>query len=410
MKKKRIIPFICIILVFTAFQAWGQTQAGQGNIKLGPVEVHPSVGLMETFTDNVYRNYDGRDKKSDWITTLSPGLELVLPMRRHSFRIGYVADVNWYADLRENNYVSQAATGSLNFDFPGGLLFTVSDRFLDSEIVRKAEEQPGLSGAADPYRALPFRSNDFLTRAKYSFADRWAAALWYNYYKYGYDHEYDRTGDFDRNLFGGTLFYRFTPKTDLLVEYTHSKVDYPKSSFDNNKNDTAYVGIGFDPSAKINGFLKVGWTQKKYDATNAGVERKFSSFSTQIDLSYNLSPYDVISLKGSRTIEEDVDTNAAYTRDNYSLGYTHILSMNEKISLFGLIGYGKSKFEGASLDADGARKTRDENIYSATVGVGYAMRRWLTWNLSYTYQETDSNFIRYDNKENRVFLKATFSF
>ncbi|MDA8125839.1 MAG: outer membrane beta-barrel protein [Deltaproteobacteria bacterium] len=411
MKKNLIIPAICMVFIFTAVHAWGQTQpTGQGNIKLGPLEIHPSLGLMETYTDNVYKSFDGKNKERDWITTVSPGLELVLPLSRHNFRLGYLADIHRYADFKENNYVSQTANGSLNFDFPGGLLFTVSDKFMDSEVTRKWVEQPGLSGSADPYRALPFRSNDFLTKAKYSFADRWAAAAWYNNYKYSYNHEYDRNGDYDRNLFGGSVFYRFTPKTDFLVEYTHSKVDYPKSTAFDNKNDTAYVGLGFDPTAKINGYLKVGWTQKKYDVPNAQGEDKFNKFATQIDLAYNLTPYDVISLKGSRTIEEDIDTNAAYTRDYYSLGYSHILSMNEKIRLFGLVGYGMNKFEGAGTDADGTSKVRDEKLYSGTLGVDYAMRRWLTFNLSYTYTNRDSNFIRYDYKENSAFLKATISF
>jgi hypothetical protein len=439
MKRKRVVSAICIVLVFTALNAWGQTlqmgqgsaspwsqslqmvqggaspldqtpQMGQGNIRLGPLAIHPSVGVMETFTDNVYRSFDGKDQKSDWITTISPGLELVLPLQRHSFRLGYSADINRYADFHENNYVSQTVAGSLNFDFPGGLLFTVNDRFMDSELVRRWVDQPGLSGAADLYRSRPFRANDFLTKAKYSFADRWAAAVWYNNYHYGYNHEYDRAGDFDRNLLGGSLFYRVTPKTDFLVEYSHSKVDYTQSSSNNNSNDTAYVGLGFDPSAKINGFLKVGWTQKKYDVSNFGAGTTFNTFSTQIDLAYNLSRYDAISVKASRTIEEDIDTNAAYTRDYYSLGYSHILSKNEKIRLFGFVGYGKGKFEGQTTDADGTLKQRSDNIYGGTLGVDYAMRRWLMWTLSYTYTDQDSNFVRYAYKDNRAFLKATISF
>jgi uncharacterized protein (PEP-CTERM system associated) len=140
------------------------------------------------------------------------------------------------------------------------------------------------------------------------------------------------------------------------------------------------------------------------------VDDKLNAPSTQIDLAYNLSPYDVISLKGMRTIEEDIDTNAPFTRDDYSLGYSHILSMNEKIRLNALIGYGKNKYEGQATDTDGVLKLRDENIYYTTLAANYAMQRWLMWTLSYTYENRDSNFIRYDYDENRVFLNASFSF
>lgn len=411
MKKKLIIIMICLVFGFMGLPAGVQSQPlGQGNIKLGPLEIHPSLGLTETYTDNVYRSYDGKDNEYGGITTLSPGIQLVLPLRRHSIKLGYSADINWYSHFSENDYVHQTATGSVNLDFPGGLLLTVSDNFIDSEVVRKWRKQPGLSGSADPYRALPYTSNDFLTKAKYSFADRWSAAVWYNYYKYEYDRDYDSSGNYNRNLGGGSIFYRFTPKTDVLVEFQHSKVDYPESSVNDNSNNTVYLGLGFDPTSKLSGYLKAGWTEKKYDVKAGRKDDRIDGFSTQIDLAYNLSPYDLIRFKGMRTIEEDADTNQPFTRDDYSLGYSHILSMNEKIRLNALAGFGKNKYEGQTTDIDGILKKRDENILYTRLGVDYAMQRWLMWSLGYSYQKQDSNFIRYDYYENRVFLNATLSF
>lgn len=184
----------------------------------------------------------------------------------------------------------------------------------------------------------------------------------------------------------------------------------PHERLYDNDNDTVYVGLGFDPTAKLSGYLKAGWTQKQYDHNLPGVGDKLNTFSTQIDLAYNLSPYDVIRLKGMRGIEEDIDTNQPFTRDDYSLGYSHILAMNEKIRLNALVGCGKNQYEGRQTDTDGVLKQRDENIYYTTLAADYAMQRWLTWTLSYTYENRDSNFIRYDYDENRVFLNASLSF
>ena len=51
-----------------------------------------------------------------------------------------------------------------------------------------------------------------------------------------------------------------------------------------------------------------------------------------------LSMYDILLLMRPKHIHiwgemKDIDTNAAFTRDDYSLGYTHVLSRNEKIRL-----------------------------------------------------------------------------
>jgi len=411
MIRKCMTVLIALMLCAAAIPAWGQPpRTGEGNIKVGPVEVHPSVGITQTWTDNVYRSYDGKDKESDWITTISPGLELILPLRSHSLKVGYFADIHQYKDFNENDYTRQLFTTSLNLDFPGGLEVTVENDYIDSEVRRKWREQAGLSGVADPYRARPYASNDFLTKMRYSFTDRWAAAAWYNYYKYDYDHEYDSTGSFNRHLGGGSIFYRVAPKTELLAEYFHSKVDYPKNPADDNTNDTVYLGIQFDPTAKLSGNLKAGWSQKKYDTPKVGTEDTFDGFSTRIDLDYSLSSYDMIRLKGSRTIEEDIDTNDAYTRDDYSIGYSHILSMNEKIRLNASVGYGRDRYKGLDTDTDSVFKQRKDDICYTTLSVDYAMQRWLMWTLSYSYIDRDSNFIRYDGAENAVFLNGRVSF
>jgi len=409
MRNKSIILIIFLIVAFAVFPAWAEQEPiGKGNIKLGPLEIHPSLRVTETYTDNVYLSYDGKKDESDWITTISPGITLILPLRRHSIKAGYYADIYRFAEFDENDYARQVGFASLNLDFPGGLTVEVSDRFTDSEVARKWKEQDGVSSSADPYREKPYQANDFLAKAKYSFADRWAIAAWYNYYKYEYDHRYDETGNYDRDVVGTSLFYRFTAKTQALVEYMYSRVDYPDNEEYDNKNNTVYVGLSFDPTAKLNGHLKVGWTEKEYDEDRE--DDKVDTFSTQIDLTYNLSPYDAIKLKGMRTIEEDIDTNEPFTRDDYSIGYSHILSLNEKIRLNAIAGYGKAKYEGKNFDTDGILKRRDEDWYYGTLGVDYAMQSWLMWNLAYTRQERDSNFIRYDYEENRVFLSAMVYF
>lgn len=397
---------LIVALLLAASPAMAQTEGlGPGNIKIGPLEIHPSVGLTETYSDNIYRSYDNEPKESDLITTLSPGIQFLLPMGSHSFQIGYRADINWFADNSETNYTKQVAGGAFNFAFPGGLTFTVSDYYTDSVVPRKWKEQPGLSGASDPYREKPYKANDLKVKAKYKFVDRWATEVRYGNYNYEYDESYDDSGSYDRNLFGGSIYYSLTAKTDILVDYNYSKVDYKISKESDNQNHMAYIGLSFDPTAKVRGYLKLGMAEKKYEETVAGRDDDFTTFSSLVNLGYNMSPYDILSLKVSRVIKEDEDTNAPFYETDVSLGYRHIFAMNEKISMNVNVGYRKDKFKESSIDVDSLSKIRDDDKWYGGAGIEYALQDWINLSLQYTYTDNQSNFLRYDYKENRVFLR-----
>src|SRR4030043_285492 len=86
---------------------------GKGNIKVGALEVHPSIGLTETYNDNIYKNYGNLRSESDWITTLTPGIQFSLPMQRHSFQVDYRADMNWFSSNSNTNYTNQRVGGTV---------------------------------------------------------------------------------------------------------------------------------------------------------------------------------------------------------------------------------------------------------------------------------------------------------
>jgi len=390
---------------------WAQTTGpGTGNIKAGPVEIHPFVGLTETYSDNIYYNYGGFKKESDFITTLSPGIRLILPVKTHSFQLDYRADANWYAKNSETNYTNQIGGGLIKLEFPSGLSFNFSDYFTHALIPRKAKEISGISGAADPYRELPYNGNDFNARVKYRFLDRWALEARYNNYDYRYTHDYDKYGNYNRNLFGGSLYYRLTPKIDALLDYNFSTMDYKTATINDNTNHSAYLGVAFDPMAKLNGHLKLGWSMKNYEQDVANRNNSFSTLSTLIDLNYNLSPYHILTLKGSRIIQEDITTSAPMTTTDFSLGYRHILIWYEKISLNTNVGYGTIKFKAATTDADGTIKIRDDKKWYGGAGIRYDLQTWLSFSLNYIYTNNNSNFINYHYKENKVYLKASIAF
>ena len=409
-KSKLFVIAASVVLLFVSSHVFAQLQApAGGKIKLGPVEIHPSIGLMETNSDNIYASYDNKPKESDHITTLSPGIRFLLPLKRHSFQADYKADINLYSYNDETDYINHLFGGALNLDFPGGLIFTLSDDYSIATVPRKWKEKAEFSGSKDPYREMDYKANDLNAKVRLNFADRWAVAVWYNNYDFDYDENYDDLGSYNRNLGGGSIFYRFTAKTEALIEYNYSKVDYDTYNTNDNENNMVYIGLSFDPTAKLNGYLKLGWVEKKYDKTVSGRDDSLDKFSSLVDLGYNISAYNQLRLKVYRAIEEDLDTNIPFTKNDVNMNFRHVLAWNEKINLNANVGYGTFDFEKSTTDTD-AIKIRDDEKWYGEVGVGYAIQKWLKFELNYTHTDNDSNFKRYDYSENRVFLSALVDF
>ncbi|MFH0788731.1 MAG: hypothetical protein V2B13_14110, partial [Pseudomonadota bacterium] len=60
MNKKIGVCFLAATVMFALLgllSPLGAQGPGGGNIKLGPLEVHPFMGVTETYNDNFYRNY-----------------------------------------------------------------------------------------------------------------------------------------------------------------------------------------------------------------------------------------------------------------------------------------------------------------------------------------------------------------
>ena len=62
-----------------------------GNIHIGPLKVHPSITVKEEYTDNIFQ--EARGESGSAITTVSPGITLQLPIRRHFLQVDYHADL-----------------------------------------------------------------------------------------------------------------------------------------------------------------------------------------------------------------------------------------------------------------------------------------------------------------------------
>ena len=382
-----------------------------GNIRAGSLQFHPSLEIRETYSSNVYQNYGGLPADAGFITNVTPGIKLLLPVSRHEVFVEYLADFNFYSVDSDTNYIQQRAGAGARFNFARGLDASLTYYYTDSEIPRTArtgQTEPGLP--EDYFRARPYNQNDFKGLIGWSLADRWRLEGFFNYFNYRYKNSIDFYSNYDQPMYGGRIFYRLSPKLSVLGEYNYQPITYPDDQIYNNTTQFVYLGLAFDPTARLNGSLKFGYQDKNYDQSFEGRSSNFKGGAVDGNLVYKLDVASTLRLLLNRSINEDRTTNAPYTQNRVGLEWRHFWSRNEKVSWTLRGGYSTLAFDAPTTDADGSFKTRDDRRWEFGAALGYDLKRWLTLSLGYDYIDNQSNFINYDYQENRLYFKILVSF
>ena len=392
---------ICISVFFGSFIfAWdvhGAVDRDRG-IHLGPVIVHPGVSVSETYTDNYFLEPEN-DERSDWITTLTPYLDVIVPFRRHSFEVSYHSDIFRNAKRSQYDIEHHYVGGKLTLDFPGGLIVNAEHQYA-------AMSNPPVA-LGDVYKKFQRHRSSF--DAEYRFSDRYTVGMAYAHTMRRFDRTVFNEDDYDQDSVALDIYYRILPKTSMFIEGGWDYTRYPERGPISNDSDRyrVWMGMRTNATAKIVGVLKGGWTYKDWKDKAAG--DNISTFGMEGDLYYDITPRTRMSLVMFRRVEDTSRT----TTENLAYGTSYTLSggsfrlrqsIGQRLSVFGLAGAEYAKYNEAGLFG----KRREDTKLYAGVGGDYRLWRWLTLGFNYRYTDNDSNFNSEDYKENRVMMYLSF--
>ena len=150
-----------VFLVFAVFSASPQIAQAQ---QPQPWKITPSVSISETFTDNVDLDPDG-DKDPALITTLSPGLDLSVDLKRVSANLSGSVDLRHQALSGEDFDVEGSLSGFTNVEWFESLLFTdfrasISQELLQTEEARSgSDENTRNLDTVENYQVSPYLTN-----------------------------------------------------------------------------------------------------------------------------------------------------------------------------------------------------------------------------------------------------------
>lgn len=401
--RTKFFNVLCGLCVFI-FSSIG-VDAKESNIKMGKIEIVPSITARGVYDDNIYlENDDAESKQEDWITHIEPGILFRYGMGvRGDVSFGYKGDFAMYADKSGDNWNNHTGYLKVRYDAPGGLIVGLDETY-------KVKE--------DPYGNLAqFRlgqttkrwNNDLKAKLGYQFSDQFKLLGYYDSFIQEYDLERDFSQDYNDNQFGVGLETRIKTRTWGFVRYYYGARDYtshPAGSGVNDDNDADYrwhgvrAGVNWDATPKLNGELNVGyqWALFDNDADVKGIAYEDKDMFVA-DTSMIYTPFTDASLRFRlfRALRSTgANTARFFEETGLGLDYQQTFMTVASFRIGGLY----------SMDAhnmpemNGVEDREDDNL-KFNAGVDYNILEWLKAGVAYQYWKKDSNHDYNDFVDNR---------
>jgi len=411
----------------------------------------PYITVQEEYNNNI--DLTPKNKRDDFITTVSPGLRFSTSPRSATTgefqrtptaedRFGIDLDFNagfvFYAKEHDDNYISLNGTLNAWYAFTKNLTFRARDYFIRSDEIREADYSttalPGQNLLSRTNRREPYYRNVFEPSMEYRFGRENLIAVnyrnniyrinseisedstenyinprltyWFNI-RHGVSFEYGLTlGDFQRtpdlvgHLATGRYTYRFNPRTSIFGEYTQLWRNFDPPSI----NYVVYrpsIGIEHAFSPTLSARVQGGYYQANPEKGSAVDGPFFDVLLTQRGQRTTYS----LSLLGGYTEDFFTSENQGFTQYYRALGrITHQLLQRMTVGLFG--SYEWAKYPGAVIED----KKPIDQIWAVGGNASYQILRWLTVSLDVSHRENRSNISDRDYSEYRGMFRVTATY
>lgn len=320
---------------------------------------------------------------------------------RHKVSLGYLGSYYIFSRYNNNSHYDHNVNADAAFNFPGGLSLRVGNTYRAA-----TEERTATTGRQRDYdRVTPY----FL--GTYKLTESWKIQGLYQFDSLHFLKVIDQTNEYQEQIGGLALFYKFWPKTALLGQYIITGRVYPKSPQGDNISHSPFVGLTWDPTAKLSGTIKFGYTFKNYDQDLPGRKNAPRSWAMSLQNLYRYSRYTQLTLTAQRSIQEDLDFgNNSYENTAFYLTLNHELHYFQAAA-YVTCSFSRNQYLNPTQDpVTGDIKKRLDDLVMVGVGVMRPVTRWLRLRADYSYTNRASNFSNFPYNEHRVIAGVQSSF
>lgn len=405
----------------------------------------PYITVEGEYNDNI--NLTARNRKEDFITTISPGLKLsTLPRspftgefqrtptaeEKFGFDLDFRAGLVFYAKQEDNNYTSLNGTLNAWYSPTRYLTFRLRDYLIRSNEIRETDYSPvaieGQTLISRTVRRVVYVRNVFEPSIQYQFGRYNLFSLNYRNNVYniqsriaqdsvensinpkitywfdirnGLSFDYVFTsGDFKRSAdlvghsISGRYTYRFNPRTSTFGEYTYLNRDFDSPSIDYQIHRPA-IGIEHAFSPALSGRAQLGyfWQNPDRGSTTEGLYYDLFLSHREKRTTYT------ISFQGGYTEEYFTAENPGFMKTHRLIG-TVSHRLLEKMTIGARGSYERVKYSSDKKD----------RIWGVFLNGSYEIMRWLRLSLELSHRENNSNIAQRDYSEYRGIFRITATY
>ncbi|MCK9276173.1 MAG: outer membrane beta-barrel protein [Syntrophales bacterium] len=404
--RKLVTGIIGLTLVFLIMQA--HTVWAVGNIKIGLIEVHPSITEQGMWDSNIDLNAGtgpAEEERSDFINIISPAVTFNLNKPLLNVSLGVLVDVVRYMDYDENDATNYRIDFLSRYGELGksGLFFKVRDSFADqTDPYAQADE----TGLIDPrYRsgeAVDYKSNTAGVEVGYGIGGLYSIHLSYTNNWLKYDSVRDEDSNKREHVIGTALYYKVMPKTFAKIGYAYSIREFfdyqtesrlnpgtfPADIGKDSKSHDVTLGLVWDQTEKLNGEVNVGYRWQRYDNRLDNFENPLKDFNTWtvgVGLGWLPRPRTLVNFTAIKGEVDSVD-DLYYSYDQLLVGIDVRQTVVHKL----VINVG-GDYEIDDYNSDVTSREKEFNIYRLSAGFDYQIMDWLSAGVAYTFKELSAN-------------------
>ena len=415
LKSRSIIFASGVVLFVISIVFWPVHSRAQGRIHLGKLSLEPKIRYTVTYDDNIFS--DSSNEKDDFIHTVTPSLTLMYQGARpdNYVLVNYTADLVAYSDYDDTNYQAQMPFVKFGYKAASGFYVKGSDQY------NKTEDP---AGSLDDFR-LGEQTKRWVNVAEgtagYEFAQIYAVETFARFHVGRYYQEEDKWLNRDAAAYGATLIYNWTPKTSFIAQYRRTDNEYAAQNDDvydpdrgvvwsddtsmDNSTDNYFLGARFKPGGKLEGEVKLGYTDIDHDNKFDPTGKRYADDSTwaaETRVTYNVAERTKLNLDLQRAYKGSSNSaDVTYFIDSM-IGFGLVQKFAYRLSLNAYLAYSDWDYQNEGPGFPG----KSFDIYTARLGMDWEINEFLMAGLSYQYKTKDASNDKYESEE---YTKNTIS-
>lgn len=417
------------------------------NLYIGPLRLYPSLEISGTYDDNVLNAPN--NPVHDFYNTYKPKISLALPIRDHSIAFDYGYTIFEYegfsSRVAEQDRVNRNFGGSINLNFLNGFSINISDRvsiirtpgggvtrrtnqrvqFPDDDPIDEPEDPNSIEElfgintvraereATNNNASISINLPDFFS--KFDFSIR------YSNLDTSFKGSEQNGNERNVDTFGGRVTINPLPLINIVTGFDYSFTRYDSSFGNDSISRRIPFNISWHPTVKSTFFLNTSFNRRDYGRRSDF--ENYTGYYATLGYRFNVSERDNVTIKIERSlrgqqfqrsvIDPSIGDDNPYYFTQIDIDYIHKLPRNFSIIFSPTFQHLRFREKEFTTSKSGATVLKHEKVDTIRFEVAArynAPRRWLFGEISYRYQDRDSNLVGGDLVKNVGKISVGLSF